>query len=247
MSEYSLLLADDEESVLYGMQKYIITHTNCFKNVYCANNGQEALDVIIKDRPDIMIIDIEMPSKDGLQVLREANDMGIAPRTIILSGYGTFDYAQKALRLGVKDYLLKPVSARDILQKLNGLLGKLEEEAESETETEAEDGKPLIIQRTVKYIKENYAKDISLESAAKEAGITGGYLSAVFRQNMGVGFIDYLNRVRIEAACSYLRDNKMKVYEVAHYSGFHDEKYFARIFRKETGVTPSEYRKGIKI
>ena len=241
MNEYSLLLADDEDSILYGMQKYIVTHTSCFKNIFCAKNGQEALEVIIKNRPDVMIIDIEMPLKDGLQVMREANDMGIAPKTIILSGYGTFDLAQSALRLGANDYLLKPVSAREILQKLNTIIGSFGENEEADPKLS------LIVQKTVRYIKENYAKEISLESAANEAGITSGYLSAVFRQTMGIGFIDYLNKVRIEAACSFLRDEKMKVYEVAHYSGFRDEKYFARKFRKETGKTPSEYRKSVTI
>ena len=116
-----LLIADDEDVICKGVAKYLRLHTDRFSKIYEAENGEEALDVIYQKQPDMMILDVQMPIKSGLDVMREAAKAGIRPITVILSGYDEFTYAQKAIKFGAKEYLLKPVRAADILTLLNNL------------------------------------------------------------------------------------------------------------------------------
>jgi two-component system response regulator YesN len=85
-------------------------------------------------------------------------------------------------------------------------------------------------------------ENITLSGTAEILGITGGYLSTLFQKSLQCGFIDYLNRVRIERACCYLEQNYFKTYEIAYKVGFRDEKYFSKVFKKVMGMSPKEYR-----
>lgn len=92
------------------------------------------------------------------------------------------------------------------------------------------------------YMKENYAKDISLSDVAEYLKISVGYLSTLMNQTLKCGFADYLNQIRVERACCYLEQNYLKNYEIAYKVGFNDEKYFSKVFKKIKGISPKEYR-----
>ncbi|MGB9809558.1 MAG: helix-turn-helix transcriptional regulator, partial [Caldanaerobacter sp.] len=92
------------------------------------------------------------------------------------------------------------------------------------------------------YIHKNYNKEISLESVAKEVYVTPAYLSILFKKEMNINFVNYLHKVRVEKAKELLSNRNLKTYQVASMVGFSDEKYFSQIFKKYTGLTPSQYR-----
>lgn len=114
-----LLIADDEDTIRNGIAKYIQLHTDRFDKIYLAANGKEALDMILRDKPDIMFLDVQMPLMTGIEVMQEARRADALPYTMILSAYDEFKYCQQALRLGAKEYLLKPVRSSDILRMVN--------------------------------------------------------------------------------------------------------------------------------
>jgi two-component system, response regulator YesN len=116
-----LLIADDEDVIRRGISKYIKLHTDRFEQIYETENGQETIDALLRYQPQMLLLDVQMPLKTGIEVMKEAQAAGITPITIILSGYDEFQYAQQALRFGAKEYLLKPVRAADILECLNRL------------------------------------------------------------------------------------------------------------------------------
>ena len=236
-----LLIADDEEVIRRSVAKYIKLHTDRFDKIYEAENGQEAIDILVQYQPDILLLDVQMPVKSGIDVMREAERAGLHPIVIILSGYDEFKYAQQAPRLGAKEYLLKPTRGSDILECLNKLADEfLEEDRQKVPETKVQTNQ--IVERAVEYIKEHYMENITLNEVAEKVGISSGYLSTLFHQNLQCGFIDYLNGVRIERACCYLEQNYFKTYEIAYRVGFRDEKYFSKVFKKLKGMTPKEYR-----
>ncbi|MBO5291872.1 MAG: response regulator [Lachnospiraceae bacterium] len=243
--KYRLLIADDEENILNGMRKFIESRMTVFEQIYCAVDGQEALDIIYRHHPDIMLLDVQMPGKSGLDVLKEAKEAGVCPKTIILSGYDSFHYAQQALRYGVIDYLLKPCRSTEILEKLETAAKMLE----GNTEETAKKGKELegnyLVNSAVEYMRENLAESLNLTNVAEQIGVSPAYLSTLFSQQLGCCFIDYLNQIRIDCACQYMHDKRMKIYEVAFKVGFHDEKYFSKVFRKVTGVSPSDYKNSL--
>jgi len=235
---FCLLLADDEVNILLGMEAYIKKNTKCFSKIYCAQNGQEALDYIFKYHPDVMLLDVQMPIKSGIDVMREANAIGVCPKTVILSGYDTFSYAQQALRMGAVDYLLKPCRSTELLHTLEAIVSP---DIIQKSETLGKEGN-LLVYTAIEYMKENIDKELSQTLVAEKVGISPSYMSTLFTQKMGCGFIDYLNKMRIELACDFMHDGKMKIYEIAYRAGYNDEKYFSKVFKKVTGYSPSAYR-----
>ena len=94
------------------------------------------------------------------------------------------------------------------------------------------------------YIKDHFSSDLSLETMAKELGISPYYLSKLFKESEGVNYIDYLTGLRIDYAKEQLIHSKKSIKEICHESGYGDPNYFSRIFKKWTGITPTEYREG---
>lgn len=239
-----ILIAEDEETIRRGVAKYIRLHTDRFDQIYEAENGEEAIDIIIKFQPDVVLLDVQMPLKSGIEVMKEISKTELRPIIVILSGYDEFKYAQQAIRYGAREYLLKPVRADDIL---NCLLTLTDECLQSEEDVKEDSGNQTkrIIKVAQEYIMEHYSENISLADVADHAGVSGGYLSTMFHQSLGLGFVDYLNQIRIERACCYLEQNYLKTYEIAYKVGFRDEKYFSKVFKKMKGVSPKEYRNSL--
>jgi len=237
-----LLIAEDEEKIRNSIENHIRSNTSCFDEIITASNGQMAIDLIIQLRPQIMLLDIQMPVKDGLAVMREATQAGICPRTVILSGHGEFAYAQQALRLGAVDYLLKPCRASEILQRLEDLARQEFLESAGAREAQEAQGNAMVRQ-AIAYMERHYPENISLSIVAEAIGISPNYLSTLFTRTEQGGFVDQLNKIRIDRALNYFQDGGIKTYEVAYKVGFRDEKYFSIVFKKLVGMSPSEYRR----
>lgn len=102
-----------------------------------------------------------------------------------------------------------------------------------------------LIKNAVEYIKENFHEDINLETIAKNIFITPGYLSLLFKQETGVNFLEYLHKYRIQKAKEYLHNKLLKNYEVSRMVGYTNEKYFSQMFKRYTGLTPTQYKDSI--
>lgn len=99
-----------------------------------------------------------------------------------------------------------------------------------------------IIEQSLKYIEQNYCNDLSLEKVAGSVFINPRYYCLLFKQTMGINFVDYLNKLRIENACELLKDVRLKTYEIAYKVGYSNYKYFCQIFKKYKGISPTQYR-----
>ena len=240
----SLIIADDEDIVRNSLEKYILLHTERFAKVYTAANGRETLELVLRYKPDIMLLDVQMPGLNGLEVLNEASKAGCMPVTVIFSGYDEFAYAQEALRYGAKDYILKPSRSSHIFNRLMEIADEVESQKNGDSTSIVTADRTNLIGRAKEYIDCHYYENITQTQVADNIGITPGYLSTLFTKNTGLRFADYLNQVRINHACAYLRQNYLKTYEIAFKVGFRDEKYFSKVFKKLTGVSPKEYRNG---
>lgn len=139
-------------------------------------------------------------------------------------------------RIIVYDRILKCKTIDKIKIEVNGFLRKLKCQTSFHTDNE-------LIKSVLLYIDENYSDpELSLAKAADEIYITPVYLSKLFKQEVGINFLDFLHKVRIEKAKSYLLDSKIKVYEVSSLVGYSNEKHFSKKFKKYVGKSPSEYR-----
>lgn len=109
---------DDEYYFRQAVKKYLKEWCGRCEIVGEAKNGQEGLELIGELRPDIALVDINMPVMNGIEVAKELYQKNVSCKLIILTGYSDFQYAQKAIHLGVQDYLLKPVDRQQLIECL---------------------------------------------------------------------------------------------------------------------------------
>lgn len=118
---YRILIVDDEPMIRKGLQKLVEQSELPIESLRTAENGVVALQRIGEERPDFLFTDIRMPKMDGLELCARVADMDADIQVVVISGYGDFEYAQKCVSYGVKEYLLKPVNIKGfqhVLEKL---------------------------------------------------------------------------------------------------------------------------------
>ena len=115
---YSVFLVDDEPIVLEGIRTKIDWDNSGFSFAGEATDGEIALSMIHELKPDILITDIKMPFMDGLQLAAAVKKIQPWIKIIILSGHDEFDYAKKAISIGIEDYLLKPFTSEEVIASL---------------------------------------------------------------------------------------------------------------------------------
>ncbi|WP_040211123.1 response regulator transcription factor [Clostridium polynesiense] len=255
---YKVIIVEDEEILRKGLLFMVDwTKVNCIVAGE-ASNGIEGLELIKEVKPDIVITDVKMPFKDGLRMLEESMEE-FCYETIVLSGYGEFEYAKKAITLNVTEYLLKPINF-DLLynaivkiedkidkkQRIQGyvqllndnlLYNKLLDMSYYKTENI----KNKYVSKMINYIKENYSNKISLTDLSLEYNLSYVYLNTKFKEGTGYTFNDFLNRYRILQSIRLLKENNMRVYEIAEVVGFQDYKYFIQVFKKYIGCSPIKF------
>ncbi|MEL7656181.1 MAG: AraC family transcriptional regulator [Bacillota bacterium] len=128
-------------------------------------------------------------------------------------------------------------------QELSILASNLIESITQTVSENAYSGNSQIIKLAIQNINENYKNKISLKTVADHLHTNPSYLSTLFKQEMGTTFTDYLNQVRINRSCELLADSKLSLIDISIQSGFDDQSYFTKVFRKIKGTTPKDYRK----
>ena len=168
---------------------------------------------------------------------------------IILSGYTDFEFTKRAIRLGVFDYLEKPVDDDELEASLKTLAIRIiEDEKDMDSISDGcsrvlkEDVQSHWIKVAIEYIGKNYMNQIALSDIARETRLSESHLSSLFKAETGINFLQYLNAVRINAAIRLLSSSSMNVSEIARSTGFPNPGYFTKIFRRFMGKTPTEYR-----
>ncbi|WP_046176282.1 response regulator transcription factor [Domibacillus indicus] len=259
---YKVLLADDERIILEGISSVIDWGSLETELVATARNGIEAYDKIVEHHPHIVISDIKMPGMDGLELAGKVRADFPDTQFIVLSGFGEFEYARCAMQHGVKNYLLKPCNEADIIETVTDAVNELkqrEQERQLFEEIRYEQTidtarKPCkqyssIINEVVNIIYEHFSdKHLSLKWVAGEMlYMNADYLGKLFKQETGERFSGYLTKVRIEEAMKQIGQmDDVRVADLAERTGFGDNpQYFSQVFKKYTGVTPTEYRKAI--
>ncbi len=400
---WKVLIADDEPKIRRGLKTLLGRCGDDLQVVCEAEDGEMAYEMAIKHEPDLLLIDVRMPFRDGLDLIAGLNTALPGRIIIIVSGHDEFEYAQAAVKLQVFDYILKPVDAASFIAVVRKAKAELESRREagkyaawareqldrnlpvlrerflkdwvggSLSRTEALEGVAflkmtlaapatlfaarfaeregfgatsgyggdkgrrlaLVAMRTVmedslpqggvyvfeddtetilalgpgiaqddlsslvegierraseqvyqvpsvatrivpepleglcdaydelrsdladggnceafvvlarNYIDTHYWNpDLCLEHAAAELQISAGYLSRLMKRETGFSFVEYLNRIRVKKATLLMSDPSAKAFEVAERVGYRSQHYFSRAFKKVTGNSPTDFRKG---
>ena len=127
---WKVLLCDDEAVIVRGLRRLIDWEALGVEVAGEATDGEMAAELIGRTRPDLVVSDIRMPKLSGLDVMANVQSGEYTPKFIFISGYGEFEYAQRALAGGAVDYLLKPVSAEALEKSVRKALGLMEHSSE---------------------------------------------------------------------------------------------------------------------
>ncbi|MBB3128627.1 two-component system response regulator YesN [Paenibacillus rhizosphaerae] len=344
---FTIMIVDDEKMIKRSLRAMIERAGEPYSVTGEATNGRNALELIHRHPPHLLITDICMPEMDGLELISEVRQQYPLTEIIVISGYGEFKFAQQALRYNVTDYLLKPVDpdefvltlqriherhrrdfqrlmgrseqtwffledteriilmiwtlqetglrreidgfrekvetagmdivlAKEIymnqlvyisqkLSELGGLTYKIsytEQDPHPSLEKLHEKflvtcmgmynnvvqlrnhAQSLQIRKAIRYVDSNFQDcNLSLTSAAKRASMSVTYFSRMFKEETGLSFMKYVTRLRMEMARELLASSDCMVGDVAKWIGYSDYHHFAKAFKKNTGITPTEYKK----
>ncbi len=241
---YKVLIVDDEPVIAEGLKKIVDWEKyNCVV-AGIASSGKEGLAMVEKCQPDILFTDIRMPGMDGLTMLAALRSEHKNLQVIILTGYRDFDYARKALNLGVFRYLVKPSKMKDLEEAMESLSERLaaisvpDREAAEDDNTTANN---FIVKQAVSYMEQHYKEKLTLTDVAEKVYVSHWHLSKLLNST-GKSFSDVLNEIRIEKAKELMEDSSLHIADISDRVGFADTAHFSRVFKKYTGMSANEYR-----
>jgi len=173
----------------------------------------------------------------------------------VLTGYRDFEYAKRAIHIGVTRFLLKPSKMNEIEEALqamtNNLAGKHAGDADRTVEAAQEDSQEnnpansLIVRSALKYMEVHYAEKLTLTELAEKVYVSPWYLSKLLNKFTDKSFSDLLHQARIKKAEKLLDDSSLKIQEISDLLGYYDVTHFSRIFKKFKQMSPNEYRNSI--
>lgn len=236
------MLVDDERPARELLKILIDWEPTGFFIAAEASDGRECLEKYPIYKPALIIADIEMPSMDGIALMQAIREQNPHQLFIVLSCHELFHYAQKALKLGAIDYLIKdsltPNELLDSLRKVEKLLPR---QSIMKHLSGIASFSPRI-RRVAEYILQNFDRDISLSLMAELFDIHKVHLARTFKEETGASIHEVILDLRLEKAKELLAGTTLKVADIIEAVGFSNPQYFYILFKKYCGVSPSEYR-----
>ena len=252
---YQAIIIDDEKWVVKSLIATLkdMEHFQIVAELY---DGLSAIRYLKENQPDLAFVDVRLPGMSGLEILQESTRLGLKTLFIVISGHAEFAYAQKAMLHNAIGYCLKPFSHSELSDAVSKAYALLEKRRETEDTAAAAAASTIpsadsfgnvaskgkSVAAMVDYINSHYMEDISIQTLADLCSINPNYAGQLFKQKMNQTFNSYLSNLRIRQAIHLLTNTDMPVALVAASVGYQDYFYFAKVFKKITGVTPSSYR-----
>ncbi|WP_408006929.1 helix-turn-helix domain-containing protein [Pseudalkalibacillus sp. A8] len=223
----NVLLVDDEllelEQLEYLIQKRFPTWS-----IFKAQDASKAIQIVKQHDIFLALLDIQLPGKTGLELAKELTD-SYTMDIIIVTAFQNFEYAKTSIRIGVIDYVTKPVIEEELMAVLIRYerLGRYSDQ----------------VMNALHIIHHEYSEKLTLNYLASKIHINPAYLSRKFQEEVGMGFSEYLNDYRLKEAQKMLIDYPdLNICTISERCGFNSQHYFSQIFRKMTGQSPRDYR-----
>ncbi len=257
---YRILVADDEPIERTVIGKAIRRYFPEQLEVVEAVNGREAVLRFFERDCRIALLDIEMPGLNGLEAAEQIRERDKNCSIIFLTAFDEFSYAKRAISVRALDYLLKPAADEELVAALEEAVRMAEETAErtdwsakDEREPDAGDAEATndrvrmhaVAESIRSFIERHYKEDLSLQMAAEAMNYSDAYFCKIFKQCFDKSFTVYLTEYRMECAKRLLSDVRINIKDISQEVGYRDSNYFARVFKRVAGTTPTEYRMSV--
>ncbi len=243
-----ILIVDDDLRVVAMLHEAL----SPFYDVSTAQTGAAALALITQTPPDVVLLDYVLPDKSGLDLLREIKEAWPSVLVILITAFGSEDLSVESFRAGARDYLNKPFGLPQLLARIERLLAtrRTTNEFRLPILTDPRPPRPVQesgprargLQRALAFIEDRLDTQLTLGGVAREAGMSQSHFCRAFKDFTGVTFREHLARLRVARAADLLRNKQLSIKDVCFEVGLNDPTYFARLFRKLTGNSPSSFR-----
>ncbi len=243
LPHFNVMIVEDEPLLLRALENLIEQLDAGFVVTASARDGASALHALADNDIHLVITDIVMPVVSGLDLLEQLGQRRPNLPVILLSGRSDFEFAQKALRGGALDYILKPVSREKLENALLKAKTRLSAHYQiAEDESLSGTSSEQAIQYARDYLRAHFADAIELAALAKQLGFSAAYLTKLFHKYEKCTPVKYLTELRINEAKNLLYSTDLPIKEISERVGYDNQFYFSRVFRKSVQLTPSEYR-----
>ncbi|AWK50186.1 DNA-binding response regulator [Clostridium beijerinckii] len=264
MDDIIKVMIIDDEYLIRNLIKNCIDWNQIGMDIIAeASNAVEGLNLINKNKPDIILTDINMPITDGLDMSKSILEKYPDIKVIVITGYDEFEYAKRSIKIGVSDFLLKPIDE----EELENSVLKLKKEILAEhlkkeeyknikekmvtfnniinfSDSPQNEDKALSIEQIKKFIVQNISNhDLSLKLVAEYFYVNPSYLSRIFKEKTNENFSEYIMNTKMKIAIEMLKNPNAKAYEISKKIGIDDPNYFSNWFKKYTGVSIKDYKK----
>lgn len=227
----NILMVDDEPIVLEQLE-FLIKPMCPLWNLYSAMDSIQALELSKNIDFQLAFVDIELPGKSGLELAKELKKFNNQLEIIILTAHQDFEYAKQSIKIGVSEYLTKPI----IKDELKGAVERHTNDIELKEYSE-------MIRKALNIIHKRYKEKTALGDVANDIHVNTSYLSRKFKEETDISFSEYLTNYRIEMAKNLLLShNRYSISDVAEGTGFNSLHYFSSSFKKQVGMSPKQYQ-----
>lgn len=250
----TLLVVEDNPE----LREFIVAELSPSYNVLSAKDGAEGIDLALNNVPDLIVSDVMMPKVDGFELvktLRQNQATSHIP-IIILSAKSSFESKITGLEIGGDDYLTKPFSAKELLLRVRNMLDRRDRLREVLTQSisapavatqpkkrGASPKEEAFLEKVVEIVEQNL-KNPTFDVAffCQEIGMSHSSLFRKLKALTNMSIMEFVRTIKLKKAAELLQQTEYKVEDVAFQSGFNDISYFNKCFKKQFGVTPSEYQ-----
>ena len=258
-----LLIVEDNDD----LRAFLVSILSSDYAVMQAANGREGLEMAMREQPDFILTDVMMPEMDGLEMvhrIKENRDISHIP-IVILSAKASLDDRIEGLKAGVNDYITKPFSATYLKQRMLNIISnqrllqqntmeninQVVENNQSQDEgqtlrlraTNIVDSDKQMMERLLAYIEEHLADtELKIEDLATAVNMGRTVFYNKVKAIVGMSPVELLRHIRIQHAEDMIAKSNEPFSQIAYAVGFSDARYFGKCFKKQTGLTPSEYR-----
>jgi len=240
-----LAIVDDEYLVREHLKRGINWEALGIQVAYEYDSGLSILSAIQSKQceADLIFMDICMPIMDGITAAEKIKQISKKIEIIMLTGHDDFDYVRDSLRLGVADYLSKPIDQLEVIKCVSKLLEERKEDFGEGYELPSS---------TVERMKEMVERQLdqttlSLNSVASQLHMNHCYLSRLFKREEGINFNHYIKKSRMDKAVTLIKGSNLRNYEIAQAVGIEDPNYFSYVFKHYMKQSISTYRKNLKV
>ncbi|HIQ98284.1 MAG TPA: response regulator [Candidatus Scybalocola faecavium] len=254
----TLLIVNDQVIAVQGMRQGIDWQSLGIDDVKVAFEAQSAREIILNHPIDMILCDIEMPGESGIELLTWIRENHYTMECIILTCHADFSFAQQAVRLNCRDYILVPASFEVIAEKIAGAVAAVKER--QETQEKLHYGELWMSERIKDKQEPQYKKsekvvedirlyicehledpNLSVNKLAKQFFLNPDYLNRIFKKHQGVSLRQFIMDERMHLAALLLKEEKWTFAQVAQRVGYDNYPSFGVAFKNYYGYSPSDY------